>query len=119
MVQLSGNENSLNNMKKCILYVATLFLMSACSQEDGQSGQFDSLMPKSVRATFEQSQTRTYIDGSNRLHWTADDRISVFYGTTENIEYKFDGATGDVSGSCTAIGTATGRGTAISQHYAD
>lgn len=118
MVQLSGNENSLNNMKKCILYVATLFLMSACSQEDGQSGQFDSLMPKSVRATFEQSQTRTYIDGSNRLHWTADDRISVFYGTTENIEYKFDGATGDVSGSCTAIGTATGSGTAISQHYA-
>lgn len=105
-------------MKKCMLYVVTLFLMSACSQEDGQSEQFDSLIPKRVKASIEQSQTRTYIDGSNQLHWTADDRFSMFYGTTENIEYKFDGATGDKSGTFTAVGTATGSGTSISQHYA-
>ena len=105
-------------MKKCMLYVVTLFLMSACSQEDGQSEQFDSLIPKRVNASIEQSQTRTYIDGSNQLHWTADDRFSMFYGTTENIEYKFDGATGDKSGTFTAVGTATGSGTSISQHYA-
>ena len=86
-------------MKKCMLYVVTLFLMSACSQEDSQSEQIDSLIPKRVNASIEQSQTRTYIDGSNQLHWTADDRISMFYGTTENIEYKFDGATGDKSGT--------------------
>ena len=46
----------------------------------------------------EPSDTRTYIDNSCHLHWNNDDRIAVFYGNGENVEFRFEGATGDTKG---------------------
>ena len=46
----------------------------------------------------ETSDTRTYIDNECHIHWNYDDRLAVFYGNGQNIEFRFEGATGDTSG---------------------
>lgn len=47
--------------------------------------------------------TKTYLDGTNNLHWTADDRVSIFCATTENLEYVFCGNTGDKTGELNKV----------------
>lgn len=42
--------------------------------------------------------TKTYLEGSKNLCWTADDRLSVFTSTTDNRQYVFCGNTGDRQG---------------------
>ena len=55
-------------------------------------------------ASFEDfgEESRTYIDENVKLLWHEDDRISLFR-TTLNEQFKFTGATGDNSGSFSAI----------------
>ena len=83
-------------MKK-ILSVIFLFalLASGCNQDD-LSEQSNSLK---FTASFEQNESRTYIDANKSLHWSEGDKISLFYGNTLNQQYKFDGNTGDTEGT--------------------
>ena len=55
-------------------------------------------------ASFENfgEESRTYVDKNVKLLWHEDDRISLFR-TTLNEQFKFTGATGDNSGSFSAI----------------
>ena len=55
-------------------------------------------------ASFEDfgEESRTYVDENVKLLWHEDDRISLFR-TTLNEQFKFTGATGDNSGSFSAI----------------
>lgn len=102
-----------------MFYVAALVLvMSACSQEDGQVEQSGLQAPQKFSVSIDRSQTRTYIDAVNQLHWTAGDLVSVFARTTENLQYKYNGATGDVKGEIVATGTPQGSGIVVSDNYA-
>ena len=47
-----------------------------------------------LQAGFENVETRAYVDNGLHLFWTKDDRISVFEGTTYNIQYSYLGETG-------------------------
>ena len=47
--------------------------------------------------------SRVYADESLRLLWHADDRVSIFNKYTYNQQYRFDGETGDNSGSFTKV----------------
>lgn len=49
-------------------------------------------------ATFEQTDSRTYVDGQIRLRWTAEDCITLFRKSTYNREYMFTGTTGANAG---------------------
>ncbi|MBO5732457.1 MAG: leucine-rich repeat protein [Alistipes sp.] len=51
----------------------------------------------------EGASSRTAIDEELNISWHADDRIAVFYGNRNNIECRFDGATGDVRGTISAV----------------
>lgn len=42
---------------------------------------------------------RTYVENNTYLRWHEDDRLAAFYGNTLNRQYKFNGKTGDNSGS--------------------
>ena len=49
-------------------------------------------------------ETRTYIEKDSQTsqlnqYWNEDDRISVFCGNTLNQQYRFEGETGDESGT--------------------
>ena len=52
-----------------------------------------------LTAGFAEEETKTYVESGKYLRWHEDDRLTAFFGNTRNRQYKFDGATGDNSGS--------------------
>ena len=57
-----------------------------------------------LTATFaEEDATRTYIEDGKYLRWNEDDRLTAFYGNTLNRQYKFNGQTGDNSGTFSLV----------------
>jgi len=70
-------------------------------------------------ATFDNENSRTYVDDNLYMRWTADDSLSIFTATTFNQKYVFDGETGDNSGTFSAVNTGQfGTGNTISTNYA-
>lgn len=47
--------------------------------------------------------TRTYVENSKYLRWHEDDRLTTFYGNTLNRQYKFNGKSGDNSGTFSLV----------------
>ncbi|MBO4571207.1 MAG: CotH kinase family protein [Bacteroidales bacterium] len=88
-------------MKKThhILIITTVALLfSACQTVETPDTSWVPQEP--FRAEIADAQTRTYIDGSGtdiRMHWTANDEISLFY-STYGLKYLFQGQTGDRGG---------------------
>lgn len=68
-------------------------------------------------ASFEQNDTRTYVEDGNLLRWNAGDLISIFDGNTLNRKYQFDGATGDNSGTFSIVSKPFGTGNDLNCHY--
>ena len=52
-----------------------------------------------LTAGFAEEETKTYVESGKYLRWHEDDRLTAFFGNTLNRQYKFNGATGDNSGS--------------------
>ena len=85
-------------MKKILALLAAIAALASCSVKEpvGPERTADSPI---LHASFEGLEaTRTFVGEDLRLFWTADDRISVFPGTTDNLQYRFLGGTGDRSG---------------------
>ena len=60
--------------------------------------------------------TRSYLDRDFLVKWNQEERISVFDGTTANLQYKFTGQYGDTGGSFVMV--SGGDGPAIGNVYA-
>lgn len=70
-------------------------------------------------ATIEnEDDVRAFLDDKIRLRWTADDRISLFEGTTRNKQYKFLGETGDNAGEFDYVKAGFGSGNDVDRYYA-
>jgi len=54
-------------------------------------------------AAFADVATRTYVENDKYLRWHEDDRLTAFYGNTLNRQYKFNGNTGDNSGTFSLV----------------
>ena len=105
---------------KNILSIMFLFaiLASSCSEDElvkNQSSSFDSLK---FTASFEENESRTYIEEGNLLRWTEGDQISLFVATTLNQQYQFEGKTGANSGYFKKINNLFGAGNDLNCHYA-
>lgn len=108
-------------MKKLIIIAAALTL-GACSQFE----EFDAApsctveAPTTIEASIEkpQSDTRTYVDNENMLHWTAGDQISYFPGIAANVQYRFKGETGATGGSFEKLTSDAVTGTELNCNYA-
>ena len=61
-------------------------------------------------------ESRSYLDRDYLVKWNQEERISVFDGTTANLQYKFTGQYGDTGGSFEMV--SGGDGTAIGNVYA-
>ena len=103
-----------------IATISLLYLLVGCelSNVDNGANLFGRRGETPVfTASFEQADTRAYVDSDLYMYWTADDRLSIFT-TTYNEQYKFDGQTGDNSGSFSKV--TTGQfvsGNAVTTNY--
>lgn len=76
-------------------------------------------LPDLTAAFAEEDNTRTYIEEGKYLRWHEDDRLTAFYGNTLNRQYKFNGATGDNSGTFSLVPDGMlGTGNAFDRIYA-
>lgn len=105
-------------MRRTIYLLCTIALFDACSQEEFQNENLQNSKEVVFTTSFENCNTRTYINESNQLRWNADDRITIFNGNTLNQEYKFAGETGDNGGTFSKVSSEFGTGNDLSCHYA-
>ena len=86
-------------MKKIFAILAAFAALTSCSVKELTGPERTAVSPI-LHASFEDGAdaTKTYVDNSLHLFWTADDRLSVFLGTTYNQQYRFTGETGDNAG---------------------
>ena len=69
-------------------------------------------------ASFEQNDTRTYVEEGNLLRWNEGDQITIFDSNTLNQQYQFDGETGDNGGTFSKVNNPFGTGNDLNCHYA-
>ena len=76
-------------------------------------------LPDLTASFADKEATRTYIEEGKYLRWNEDDRLTIFYGNTLNRQYKFNGATGDNSGTFSLVPSdELGTGNAFDHIYA-
>ena len=106
-------------MKKSIFSIFLSALMTVgCNQVELDDPCYTDGSGRTFTASFEQSETRTYVEDGNLLRWNAGDQISLFDCNDQNLQYEFDGETGDDSGTFSFIGTSDGSGNDLSANYA-
>ena len=103
---------------KNILSILILFalLVSSCSEDELVNNQSDNSMK--FTASFEQNESRTYVEEGNLLRWTEGDQISLFDGNTLNRQFNFDGETGDNAGTFSPGEKPYGTGNDLNKNYA-
>ena len=106
-------------MKKIYQLLALItLLVSGCTQDEVVKNQDSSSKSLIYTASFEGSESRTYLNEDGYLRWTADDQISIFGANTYNQQYKFTGETGANSGTFEKVSGSYATGTDLNHHYA-
>lgn len=90
-------------MKKHIfLSFLLIALFLSCTKQEQENPVLIRFDYPVFYASFESSDgpaTRTYADPQHRVRWNKGDRVSIFNGNTINLEYMFEGETGDSTGT--------------------
>lgn len=106
-------------MKNLFRLLAPLALvLSGCVYEELPNNELVQSEGRIFTASLEQDETRTYVEEGNLLRWNAGDQISLFDGNTLNRQYKFDGETGDNSGTFSIVNDPYGSGNDLNANYA-
>ena len=94
-------------MKKLLLFIATLSTFAACTT-DTTEDVAQIVVPDCLQVSIADEESRMQLSNEKTV-WTAGDKVSVFYKSDANQCWKFNGKTGDRSGtlSCVSQGTAT------------
>ena len=104
-------------MKKLLSLQALICLLAvSCSVQEPDTMGIATPKDKVFYASLESysdPDTRVYVDEKIKLHWDADDRISLFNETTLNQEYYFTGNTGDKAGTFELVDDPFGTGTEV------
>lgn len=94
-------------------------MVSGCSQDEEVKEQPSPSEPLIFTASFEDKNSRTYLNEDEHLCWTANDLISIFAANTYNQKYEFQGKTGANSGDFEAVTSNSYQtGNDLSRHYA-
>ena len=110
-------------MKKTFIWLVAslLFTMVGCVEglhEPDVTVTSSEQLPN-LTAGFAEGETKTYVESGKYLRWHEDDRLTAFLGNTLNRQYKFNGATGDNSGSFSYISSGNlETGNALDRIYA-
>ena len=99
------------------LFLAISILICSCSTFDEPLNEVN-ISLGDLYAGFDED-TRTYVKNDKYLRWNEGDCLTVFYGNTVNCQYKFNGATGDNSGSFSYVSSGDlETGNALGRIYA-
>ena len=94
-------------MKKTFIWLVAslLFTMVGCVEglHELDMAETSSEQLPNLTAGFAEEETKTYVESGKYLRWHEDDRLTAFFCNTLNRQYKFNGATGDNSGSFSYI----------------
>ena len=101
-----------------VLLFPLIMLFGGCVQKELQESLSAASDGRIFTASFEQNETRTYVEEGNLLRWNAGDQISLFDGNTLNRQYRFDGETGDNAGTFSIVSKPFGTGNDLDCHYA-
>ena len=106
-------------MKRSLFFAIILSMLClACSKYQEQDGVPSVSQYGELIARFAED-TRTYAEQGKYLRWHEADLLSVFYGSTANVGYKFNGKTGDSDGRFALIlGETTGENNPLDRIYA-
>ena len=108
-----------NPMKNIFRLLAPLALaLCGCVYEELPNNELVQSEGRIFTASLEQDETRTYVEEGNLLRWNAGDQISLFDGNTLNRQYKFDGESGDNSGTFSIVNAPYGSGNDLNANYA-
>ena len=105
---------------KNLVYILSLLtlLISGCNKEEISRNVTSTSRNRIFTTSFEQNESRTFMNEKRQLSWTKDDIISIFNSNTLNSQYKFDGENGDQSGTFSFVSKAEGIGNHLTTNYA-
>ncbi len=108
-------------MRKIFALLVLPLMLTACVaglDEELNYAKLPATLYADLTAGFDK-ESRTYISQGNYLHWHQGDLLSVFYGNTLNSQYKFNGETGDNSGTFSVVpSNDLGTGNSVESIYA-
>jgi len=93
-------------------------LVSGCSQEEMLKHTSSASGGRVFTTSFENDESRTYLEDGKYSRWTEGDRISLFDASTLNNQYLFAGDTGDSGGTFFMLSKPEGTGTTLATNYA-
>ena len=88
-------------MKKFYILALVAAMFAACATDVTEDVAIEA--PETLKVSFEES-TRIQLD-DNKTVWTKGDLVSVFYRSDANQQWKFQGNTGDRSGTIKRVST--------------
>ena len=103
---------------KNILSIMFLFALLASSCSEDELAKNQTVNSLKFTASFEENESRTYVEEGNLLRWTSGDQISLFVASTLNQQYQFEGKTGANSGYFNKANNSFGTGNDLNRHYA-
>jgi hypothetical protein len=86
-------------MKKLLHIIFVAMMLASCSQDvivEVQNPTAD--LNRTINVSFEGVDTRIQLNDELKTVWTKDDLVSVFYRSSVNEQWQFQGETGDRSG---------------------
>lgn len=106
-------------MKNVVPFIFLLaLLVSGCTQDEMlRNGTFSS-GGRIFTTSFENDESRTYVEDGHLLRWTAGDQISLFDGNTLPLQYQFKGWTGANAGTFYMVSKPEGTGSSLNHNYA-
>lgn len=103
------------------LFVSCLIALFICGCSQKECLETTAMISggKTFTTSFEENESRVFMDEENKLSWSEKDRISLFGGNTINALYQFNGKTGDKSGTFSLVPTQlSGKEDGLSTNYA-
>lgn len=91
----------MSKRRRYILLVCTALSAASCGKQEAGKSQ-EELCPKLYVST-ESTSTKVQLSDSYTTVWTAGDELSVFHKNSTNSRWRFDGNTGDRSGSLSIV----------------
>lgn len=106
-------------MKKLtLLAVLSTLVLASCTENKFDTTVDTETLPD-LTAEFADGETKTYVDNNKYLRWHEADLITAFYGNVLNRQYKFNGITGDNSGTFSLVPSGElGTGNTLDAIYA-
>ena len=106
-------------MKNLVSFIILLaILVSGCTQDEMLRNGTSASGGRIFTTSFENDESRTYVEDGHLLRWTAGDQISLFDGNTLPLQYQFKGWTGDNAGTFYMVSKPEGIGNSLNHNYA-